>query len=1651
MTPRQQPSQELDLDALWGDGKPSAGEALDLDALWGDGPKAGGVSAGTVLKSAGAALAGGAVGTAGAGLEGLGLVADKIEGYLPEFMQREGSPFRETGRSMQEYAGELGAGARRSVEAEGGATKFLGSTVPEALGSGVAFAGTALGTGLVGGAAAGVGAVALSGVSAGLSQGYNDAKAHGASEDDAWTSALINGGMGATEAIPIGGIVGRLLRRMPRPALEVVKTALLEGAEEASQEAVQGVVGNLAAKYWVGYDEDRKALEGVLEGGGAGAVTGVLMSLLGAGAGRALGPAKAKPGAVPTPAPTSVPTPTGQAPQAAPTGLTQPEQAAESSRPEADPRTESSHALDILSRRVNQSAEELEASTGKPQPRTTVQEAVPATPEEQADIDFAADFGVRAALVRGDRGPLQFPGLHTEGEILLDQAAPSDTRRRMVLLHELGHELARVDPKGFEGLIEAATVLDPEGMADAQQGTARDWEAATGQEYAPEVAREEGMARRIETMGRWLDVQMRHPEHFAEVLLGDKTFMERFRDAVSRLLQRIGFEGLKSSQAVRLEKLVLELGQPTVKNDARSTIALARKVSQAFDILRGREVPPRKPAQQRAQPVPQGEASTPATTLAAPEQALSRAARTRENVGQQEPPQRDERTAKALVELADKDAATLASLLAKNAEEEAATEQRVLSAQGWDAPRIRQYHDLRAKARNRKGNEAQQAARQLANLREQLPPEAVGELMAAPKATGHFTEDLLRAAETRTIIGSEDESVRRATIEPSKKDSAKVAANKAGLRRQIQEGTDRLGTDARFAVAPQDNVGPRGPLFSAVPRHTLFDEFVAYTQQYLRRTQTLAKDAGVKTSIVNAEESRPGITADALRQFERRNIKPIRNILKEYEIENWEAGKYLLALHAPDGNALAAKRSPKKYGKESSPGTGMSNSEAAKIVAEYEADPKRGAGFKQLATINRRVGREKLSLLVSSGLLTQEAADQWRDDLGPNYINLRNSEYDEFEGAFGTSSRTGVRGKESKARQGRADRKSYASILPDTLAAAMEKIDRAAQNEVAKTVGQFVMELNRPEVAEVVAPDMETTDGEQPVARKPHVKPDETLYTYKEKGHEVHVVIRDQDFAEAITKAGVEYWPKWARVGVKAMDMWRKLQTTWNFSWFLSNFPADMQDALITINREGLVKTKRKILKNIGPALQATWASEHDTGKDTKLGKMLREGEEHGAFLGLAEIPTGAELTKRFSKLDSKDPVRAVLGWIEANSSVFEKGVRLAVYTAMRDLKVEPAEAARISRETTTPFVRHGNMTPLLSFLYAFFNARLQGAVIMAKTVSSKRGLKVLGGTMGLAFLVAMINRAIMGEDDEGRDNWDKVPQHRKMNYWALGLPNSETTVGPRMPRQFAWALSAAINLERLMFGSDYKAEDMVKDTLLSVINTASPIDSSGSGWQAITFTLGDPVVQLLENRDFAGNWINPPDFPGDKRPASEKAMRNTPEWSKNAAKLLNWMSGGDEVVEGKVSIRPGTLDHAVKFLIGGAGQEGKRIFELPNKILSGEWTYNDIPIARKLMSGADKHYEQREFFQSVEAVEALTDSVEQYEKLGKKEEAAALRKEHPLEWAMRFRAAVARKKVTRIRDHMDAAGEDEKKKYQDMLDDVMVEYNRAVLAKERR
>ena len=162
---------------------------------------------------------------------------------------------------------------------------FWLSDVPQALGSGSAFLVSGLATGGAG-TVISTGTMATLGALSNSESQYEDARKHGANDNDAWLSALIGAGVGVMEAMPLSRALGRISKSNPgasKALLDRISRTMYEsgkeGVEEAIQETLTQIANDFSAQTIVGYDPERVVFdEDLIKSAELGFISGMIMT-----------------------------------------------------------------------------------------------------------------------------------------------------------------------------------------------------------------------------------------------------------------------------------------------------------------------------------------------------------------------------------------------------------------------------------------------------------------------------------------------------------------------------------------------------------------------------------------------------------------------------------------------------------------------------------------------------------------------------------------------------------------------------------------------------------------------------------------------------------------------------------------------------------------------------------------------------------------------------------------------------------------------------------------------------------------------------------------------------------------------------------------------------------------------------------------------------------------------------------------------------------------------------------------------------------------------------------------------------------------------------------------------------------------------------
>jgi len=697
---------------------------------------------------------------------------------------------------------------------------------------------------------------------------------------------------------------------------------------------------------------------------------------------------------------------------------------------------------------------------------------------------------------------------------------------------------------------------------------------------------------------------------------------------------------------------------------------------------------------------------------------------------------------------------------------------------------------------------------------------------------------------------------------------------------------------------------------------------------------------------------------------------------------------YLLAKHAPERNAfLRARKSPR-----ANP-SGMSDTDAYAFINKMRAEGK-AAELESVAQLAYRITRATTAVRIEGGLISAEdaLASPFKyyvplKGIDPKYL-------DPDENSYRNAPRTGkgynIGGKESRSPVGRTT--TAYDIVGHLVNQHNEAILRSEKNKVAQSLARLIQDNPGNSIGIILptVPSKLVRSSNGMVRSQPdqnyRSRPD--IVTAKFNGRDVIMQISDKWVARAMRNDNV---PRNGKI-VQALSILNRylatVNTGWNPNFLVTNFTRDLQTAAILANRYDIEGFAAAIVKDAPAAIAAirkVLRTGEVEGEMAEWFDEMRRGGGTSEFLGIKTVDQIAEaLRKRAASTGSasgqtmesaKAMIGGVVKFVEDYNKVAENALRLSAYANARRAGATPAQAAFIAKNLTVNFGKGGEYKVLANSLYLFYNASLSGTFVLLKGLKNKKVQRLALGIVAFGAIMDVINRLIFSgdEDDDGIKDYDEIPDYvlknnmvfmtGGKNYIALPMPYGFNFFH-NLGRNFAAAATGAPNKSFLKAGID---------TLETAFDAFNPLGGSGTLLNAIMPTLADPVVDLLQNKDFAGNNIVPdrPSFDGLPVPNSQKYWNSTGQLSKDTAAFLNSISGGNETIPGWWDWSPEVIDYAINFITGAAGGFIQRNVEAVGKMATGQFDmtedFNLLPFAPKVAgtvttrSNVDRFYTQAE------------------------------------------------------------------------------------------
>ena len=778
------------------------------------------------------------------------------------------------------------------------------------------------------------------------------------------------------------------------------------------------------------------------------------------------------------------------------------------------------------------------------------------------------------------------------------------------------------------------------------------------------------------------------------------------------------------------------------------------------------------------------------------------------------------------------------------------------------------------------------------------------------------------------------------------------------------------------------------------------------------------------TETYRAEEAFYGKAENDLDKMKKKYIEPMVAVMARTGITQAELDEYLIARHARERNAHIRSLD----GGMQDGGSGMSDQESRQVLAAFRASGKDPALVEASAYVYEMLQYQRD---IKRSLQGSDITDAWERKYN-HYVPLKGLATNEDQDVRPKTGRGfDIRGKESMRAMGRESRSE--SPIMHSIKDTSDAVIRFRKNEVGNVFLAMVRANPDPEYWKIFTdenPDKErriisTKAGDRIVMStvNMHARKDEYFAT-KKGATTYYIKLADKRLLHAMQNMG----PEPLNVILRGMNhvtrFLSSMSTSYNPEFMVSNMARDIQTAVLNLMAEQDLPGGKaegadvagKMVKSVPRAIRAIHATLWDkqlTGENARWQAYFEEFKADGAKTGWFDQKDVEGQAKDLNKMiikaqggaagTSLKAIQLIKDIVEHSNTAVENGVRLSSYVHAREAGISRKRAASLAKNLTVNFNRKGEIGGALNAAYMFANASVQGTANFGRTMLTLKktsdtvtttpngGTRTVRGRIklnvaqkaatalvGVAFGLALLNRFMSGDDDDGVNWYDKVPQHvRERNIVLMkslfGGPEQEYYTIP-----LPYGYNIFYNLGdtgEAMLNSEYRSKGQLATGLMTAMaGSFSPIGFETSDRTEVAIgktlvpTVLSPVLQLAVNENFYGAPIYRENGPYDV-PVPDSALhkRSTKDHWKKVSKFMNESLGGDgsDYRSGWVDISPDTLGHLFDFATGSAGAFYSRAGSAAQKAATGEEMEDrEIPFYRKVSGKVMPYEDQSRFYE---------------------------------------------------------------------------------------
>lgn len=635
--------------------------------------------------------------------------------------------------------------------------------------------------------------------------------------------------------------------------------------------------------------------------------------------------------------------------------------------------------------------------------------------------------------------------------------------------------------------------------------------------------------------------------------------------------------------------------------------------------------------------------------------------------------------------------------------------------------------------------------------------------------------------------------------------------------------------------------------------------------------------------------------------------------------------------------------------------SGMSDQEAAKILARYTGDAKKA--IEDLGARIDKMNEGTLRTLDDYGLMDKATLNAWRDAY-QHYVPLHRDEANPDSKAHPIGQGFSTKGDAAKKRTGSNEK--VTNILSHIVMQREAALTRGEKNNVVKRL--YLLAAQNPDASlwGLDLPKKKVLDSDTGLVRTvadPAARLKDNVVAFRVGGKDKYLVFNERNeraarLALAVKNMDATELDWLSRTMGHATRWMAAVNTQYNPVFSVFNIVRDLQGASLQLSDTKLAGKQKDVLAHIAKNTGKIWAELRRERKEEGVGtgpwaQLMEQFQLDGGTTGFRELYSDPadrlnalqkELRKGSQGAAAKGTSFA-LGVLSDFNESLEMTTRLATYKVALDNGLSRQEAASLAKNITVNFNRKGRVTSVLGSHYAFLNAAIQGNARLLQTMTGPAGRKIALGGAGLGVMMALMGQLMMGGGDGADDEWKKIPEFVKERNIIIPLSRTQYVTIP-MPLGF----HVLPNLGRKMVDAAFHNDPTVSrakyvgDMAAIALNAYNPFGGSDNMMQMFTPTWADPAIALATNKDWMGKSIfkevrdiNHP-TPGHVRVKDATALPY--RW---AARGINAATGGSEWEQGAISPTPEAIQYLVEQAFGGVLREANKLGATATSAATGE------------------------------------------------------------------------------------------------------------------